>query len=86
MWLDGDDGTEKYPLSPDGTEELIALKEALAILTHEEREIVILSTVEDYKSHEIAQMLGIKAVTVRSKLKRALKKMRDFLEDNGKGG
>lgn len=86
VWLDGDEGVEKYPLPPDGTEELIALKEALAILTHEEREIVILSTVENYKSHEIAQMLGIKAVTVRSKLKRALKKMRDFLEDNGKGG
>ena len=86
VWLDGDDGVEKYPLPPDGTEEQIALREALAILTHEEREIVILSTLEEYKSHEIAQMLGIKAVTVRSKLKRALKKMRDFLDDNGKGG
>lgn len=86
VWLDDDDGSEKYPVAPEDTEEVIALKEALAKLTHEEREIVVLSTLENYKSHEIAQMLGIKAVTVRSKLKRALKKMRDFLEDNGKGG
>ena len=63
------------------------MKSALSVLSREEREIVLLGTVEKYKSHEIAAMLGCKAVTVRSKHKRALKKMRDFLEENtAKGG
>ncbi len=85
--LDDDEKGGKEPGYTDDCELSIDLKAALSKLSHEEREIVLLSTVEKYKSHEIADMLGCKAVTVRSKLKRALKKMRDFLEDNTvKGG
>lgn len=56
------------------------LQEALAILSAEEREIVLLATVAQYNSREIAEMLGLKHATVRSKLSRALAKMRSFLE------
>ena len=56
------------------------LEEALAILSEEDRDIVLLSVVSGYKTREIAQMLGINHATVRSKLSRALAKMKDFLE------
>lgn len=56
------------------------LSEALNTLSEQEREIVLLSAVAEYKSPEIAAMLGLKPATVRTKLSRALAKMRSFLE------
>ena len=56
------------------------LEEALAILSPEEKDIVLLSVVAGYKTREIAQMLHLNHGTVRSKLSRALTKMRNFLE------
>lgn len=56
------------------------LKEALGILTGEERDIVLLSAVAGYNSKEIAKLTGLKASTARSKLSRSLSKMREFLE------
>ena len=54
------------------------LKEALARLSEEDRDIVLLATVSGYSSREIGQMLGMKPATVRSRLSRSLQKMRDF--------
>ena len=56
------------------------LEEALALLSAEEKDIVLLSVISGYKTREIAEMLGIKHSTVRSKLSRALAKMKNFLE------
>ena len=56
------------------------LEEALAILTPEERDIVLLSVVAGYKTREIADMLHLNHGTVRSRLSRALAKMKEFLE------
>ena len=80
--LDDDEGTFcDIPVSQD-MDLTIDMKNALAALSPQEREIVILSVVEDYKSYEIAEMMGLNASTVRSKLKRALKKCRDCFEKN----
>ena len=56
------------------------LEEALAILTPEDRDIVLLSVVAGYKTREIADMLHLNHGTVRSRLSRALAKMKEFLE------
>lgn len=56
------------------------LEEALALLSSEEKDIVLLSVISGYKTREIAEMLDIKHSTVRSKLSRALAKMKNFLE------
>lgn len=56
------------------------LQEALAILTDEEREIVLLSVVSGLTSKEIAAVTDFTSGTVRSKLSRSLAKMRNFLE------
>lgn len=55
------------------------LAEALAQLSDEEREIVLLSVVAGFNSSEISGQLGIPAGTVRSKLSRSLARMREFL-------
>lgn len=62
------------------TETGIQLEAALGRLKSEEREIVLLSIVNEYDSNEIAEMLGMPSSTVRSKLSRALKKLRKIME------
>ena len=57
--------------------EHLELAEALSLLSAEERDIVLLSAVSGFNSREIGKLLG---ATVRSKLSRSLKKMREFLE------
>lgn len=56
------------------------LEEALAILSAEEKDIVLLAVVSGYKTREIADLLKLNHATVRSKLSRALAKMKSFLE------
>lgn len=56
------------------------LKEAFGILSDEDRDIVLLSALAGYNSREIAAMTGLKPSTVRSRLSRALAKMKQFLE------
>lgn len=54
--------------------------EALEKLNPKEKELVLLSVVAGFNSKEIANIIGITAGGVRSKLSRSLKKMRKFLE------
>ena len=56
------------------------LQEALEALPQEDRDIVLLSVIAGYNSREIASMTGFKPATVRSRLSRALAKMKAFLE------
>lgn len=56
------------------------IEDALNRLSPEEKQIVLLSVIGRYKSGEIAKMLGMTSGSVRSKLSRSLKKMRDILQ------
>lgn len=76
VYLDDEDGGYTEPAGFDSIELSIELKRALEDLSAEEREIVVLSVLGDYKSHEIAEILDCPSATVRSKLKRSLKKLR----------
>lgn len=58
----------------------IPVREALGKLDDISREILMMSVVAGFKSREIGKMMGIPANTVRTKLKRALSKMREELE------
>ena len=42
--------------------------------------IVSLCVVEGYKSNEVAEILSMNPSTVRSRLNRSLKKMKEYLE------
>ena len=63
----------------DGDFKALELREALAILNDVEKDIVLLS-VSGFNSKEIAKVTDYTSGAVRSKLSRALSKMRDFLE------
>ena len=54
--------------------------DALSALEEDERQIVLLSVIGRYKSGEIAGMLDMTSGSVRSKLSRSLKKLRDILQ------
>lgn len=57
----------------------VELAEALAKLSDEEREIVLLSVISGLTSNEISDITGLRPGAVRSKLSRSLTKMRTFL-------
>ena len=80
--LDDDGGGFTEPESGENIELSVELGRALETLSRDEREIVILSVLNNYKSHEIADMLDCNPSTIRSKLKRALAKLRDALGEN----
>ena len=82
VYIDDGDTDFADPAGFDGVEISVDLKKAIAKLSKEEQEIVLLSVVSNYKSHEISEILGITASTVRSKLNRALKKLRKTLENS----
>lgn len=65
----------EYELSMD-------LKKAFSVLSEEERAVIGLSVFSGYRSEEIGRMLGLKDSTVRSKKKRALRKMEILLKDS----
>ena len=56
------------------------INRALSILSNDEREIVLLSVVGGFTSKEISQITTLTGGSVRSKLSRALSKMRAELE------
>lgn len=58
----------------------IPVREALGKLDDISKEIVLLSVVGGLKSHEISKILKLPSGTVRTKLKRALEKLRKELE------
>ena len=58
----------------------IPVREALGNLDAVSREIVLLSVVGGFKSHEIGKITDMPSATVRTKLKRALTKLRKELE------
>jgi RNA polymerase sigma factor (sigma-70 family) len=66
---------------PDASGPRAEVRDAMARLTPEEREIVILSVLQGYTLREIAEILGLPQGTVSSKLHRTLKKLRRMLEE-----
>ncbi len=77
---------DEVELSVNGSEESLELKQALGVLSDEERMIVSLTVFGGYDSAEIGEMLHLNRNTVRSKHSRALAKMRMALttEKTGK--
>lgn len=60
------------------------LLSALAELDPEQRAIVVLRHLLDYSSSEIGTMLAIPPATVRTRLRRALDRIRAVLDDEGR--
>lgn len=58
----------------------LEIREAVSRLSPDERTVVLLTVVSGYKSHEIAELLHMTSGGVRSKLSRALTKMRKYIQ------
>ena len=67
------------PTFDPNMEDNTVVRDLLAVLSEEERLIVVLSVFGGYKGKEIAHVLHIKHGTVRTKYRRALKKMERYL-------
>ena len=59
------------------------LLRAVAKVKHTDRLIISLCVLEGYSSREVSQILSMNAATVRSRLNRSLKKLRNELEEHG---
>ncbi|MEP7084749.1 MAG: sigma-70 family RNA polymerase sigma factor [Betaproteobacteria bacterium] len=60
----------------------IDLERALAALPEDQREVLLLVTVEDFTYAQVAAMTGVPVGTVMSRLSRARRRLRETLEGN----
>jgi RNA polymerase sigma-70 factor, ECF subfamily len=79
--FDPDDPSEyvKPNAALERTEEERRLHAALARLSHEHREVLVLKEIEGLKYEQIAEVLGVPIGTIRSRLHRARLELRDLL-------
>ena len=77
--IDIDDYLEEG--EPDQSGPRAEVRDAMARLSPEEREIVVLSVLQGYTMREIGEVLGLPQGTVSSKLHRTMKKLRKMLEN-----
>ncbi len=76
------DGAAAVPTSPGLTAEQIELQAAVNALPAELRSVLVLKEMEGYSHAEIATLLGISPVTARVRLFRAMRSLRQRLEDH----
>lgn len=72
----------EFLLEDGGDETLISsaeLKDALSRLTPPDAQIILLSIIGGFKSHELAMIFNMTPGAIRSRQKRALEKLRDIL-------
>lgn len=79
--IDIDDILEE-PSVPDGVSQSdkISVWDAVGTLSEDERQIIMLATVQGYTTREVSEMLELPHGTVSSKLHRTLRKLRRILE------
>lgn len=63
-----------------GSEIALDIREALKLLTEEQREVVILRFYCDFKVREIAKIVGVPLPTAKSRLKRGIARLKEILE------
>lgn len=56
------------------------IREAIKLLTEEQREVVILRFYCDFKVREIAKIVGVPLATAKSRLKRGIARLKEILE------
>lgn len=76
-----DDGSVLADSSDAQTESFGEIFGLLDLLPEKDREIVTLSVINGCNSKEISEITGMKAVTVRSRLSRALHKLREEMSE-----
>ena len=77
-----DDDTPEVPVAPTQTDRLavLDLQAALDLLPVEQKEVLLLVTLEDMAYADVAQALGIPIGTVMSRLSRGRERLRGLME------
>ncbi|WP_295960431.1 sigma-70 family RNA polymerase sigma factor [Rhodoferax sp.] len=77
-----DDATPEIPVAASHSERLdvLDLQAALALLSHEQKEVLLLVALEDMAYADIASTLGIPIGTVMSRLSRGRERLRALME------
>lgn len=70
----------KPGLALERSEDERQLQDAIARLSHEHREVLLLKDIEGLKYEDIAEVLGVPIGTIRSRLHRARLELRDLLQ------
>ena len=70
-------------LSGADPDDRLVVEACLKVLADEERQIVVLYAVSGIKHREVAEIMSLPLSTVLSKYRRALKKMKNYLEKEG---
>lgn len=72
---------EQAQQAPETNDQTNDFNDIIRSLTVEERQLVTLKYVYEYKTEEIAGMLGLKSGTVKSKISRAIHRLREVQND-----
>ncbi len=82
--FDPDDPSEliRPGVALERSEEEQELRDALARLSFEHREVLVLKEIEGMRYEDIAELLGVPIGTIRSRLHRARLELRDLLQSN----
>ena len=80
---DSDSHTLDIPVQPEQTAltDRIALNQCLLLLTNEDRQLIILRYLKNKTQTEVGKIMGISQVQVSRREKKALKKLRELLEE-----
>jgi RNA polymerase sigma factor (sigma-70 family) len=66
---------------PDRVEDRLALEDGISSLSEYQRIVFVLKEIEGYSHAEIAKLLSISSLASRSRYHRALKRLREYLEE-----
>jgi RNA polymerase sigma-70 factor (ECF subfamily) len=78
-----EDLATQLPQLPPASESDVVVRQALALLSDEDREVLLLAAWEGLEPGEIARALGLRGVTVRSRLHRARRRLHTQLQELG---
>jgi RNA polymerase sigma factor (sigma-70 family) len=78
--VDLDDVLSDLPAPADGPEHAIDLQRCLLRLPPEQREVLLLVTLQDLRYEDVARITGVPMGTVMSRLSRARSRLRELME------
>ena len=67
----------------EAADERTRLREAIALLSDDQREALVMTQLEKIPYEEAAQLLGVSEGTVKSRVNRAKARLREILSDEG---
>ncbi|WP_332813649.1 sigma-70 family RNA polymerase sigma factor [Ramlibacter sp.] len=84
--VDIDDAAPELAAPPAATDQLLDLQRCLMRLPEEQREVLLLVTLQDLSYEEVARVTGTPIGTVMSRLSRARSRLRELMEGTPPAG